>query len=35
VFDRPATFAIFMWLDGTSGDEELFTLPRLVAIEIL
>jgi ureidoglycolate lyase len=34
VCDRPATFAICMWLDGTSGDEEFFTLPRPVAIEI-
>lgn len=22
VFDRPATFAVFMWRDGSSGDEE-------------
>ena len=34
VFDRPGTFAIFMWLDGTNGDEEFFTLPQPVPIDI-
>ena len=34
VFDRPGTFAISMWLDGTSGDEEFFTLPQPVEIDI-
>lgn len=26
VLDRPGRFAIFMWLDGTTGDEEFVTL---------
>jgi ureidoglycolate lyase len=26
VLDRPARFAVFMWLDGTSGDEEFVTV---------
>lgn len=34
VFDRPGTFAIYMWLDGTTGDEEFFSLPQPVAIPI-
>lgn len=34
VFDRPGSFAIYMWLDGTNGDEEFFTLPQPVAIDI-
>jgi len=34
VFDRPGTFAIFMWLDGTNGDEEFFTLPQPLEIDI-
>lgn len=34
VFDRPGTFAIYMWLDGTVGDEEFFTLPKPIAIDI-
>ena len=27
ILDRPASFAIFMWLEGGKGDEEFFTLP--------
>ena len=34
VFDRPGTFAIYMWLDGTNGDEEFFTLRTPVPIDI-
>lgn len=34
VFDRPGTFAIFMWLDGTNGDEEFFPLAAPVPIAI-
>ena len=34
VFDRPGTFALFMWLDGGKTDEEFFTLPTPVAIDI-
>ena len=34
VFDRPGAFAIVMWLDGTNGDEEFFTLPQPVEIDI-
>ena len=34
VFDRPGTFAIYMWLDGTNGDEEFFTLPSPIAIDV-
>jgi ureidoglycolate lyase len=28
VLDRPARFAVFMWLDGSSTDEEFVTLDR-------
>lgn len=34
VFDRPGTFALFMWLDGGKTDEEFFTLSTPVAIDI-
>jgi ureidoglycolate lyase len=34
VFDRPAAFAIYMWLDGTAGDEEFFTLSQPLQVEI-
>jgi ureidoglycolate lyase len=34
VFDRPGIFAIYMWLDGTSGDEEFFTLARPMNVDI-
>ena len=27
VFERPARFAVFMWRDGTSGDEEFVSVP--------
>ena len=30
--DRPASFAIFMWLDGGRGDEEFADLPHPVTI---
>jgi len=33
VLDRPATFAIFMWLDGGRGDEEFVDLPAPVAVD--
>jgi ureidoglycolate lyase len=26
ILDRPAAFAVFMWLEGGNGDEEFFTL---------
>lgn len=29
VLDRPADFAIFMWRDGSKGDEEFVTVPEL------
>lgn len=29
VLDRPASFAIFMWRDGSTGDEEFVTVPEL------
>jgi ureidoglycolate lyase len=32
VLDRPASFAVFMWLEGGKGDEEFFTLPTAVTI---
>jgi ureidoglycolate lyase len=32
ILDRPASFAVFMWRDGSSGDEEFFTLPAPVTI---
>ena len=32
VLDRPAAFAVFMWLDGSKGDEEFVTLPTPVTI---
>ncbi|MEQ1612524.1 MAG: ureidoglycolate lyase [Hyphomicrobiaceae bacterium] len=34
VFDRPGTFALFMWLDGSKTDEEFFTLPTPMLVEI-
>lgn len=30
VLDRPASFAIFMWRDGSAGDEEFVTVPELM-----
>jgi ureidoglycolate lyase len=30
--DRPARFAVFMWLDGGSGDEEFVDLPAPITI---
>jgi ureidoglycolate lyase len=33
IFDRPAAFAIYMWLEGGKGDEEFFTLPTPVRID--
>jgi ureidoglycolate lyase len=32
IFDRPASFAVFMWLEGGKGDEEFFTLPAPTTI---
>jgi ureidoglycolate lyase len=32
ILDRPASFAVFMWLEGCRGDEEFFTLPAPVTI---
>ena len=32
ILDRPACFAIYMWLEGSNGDEEFFTLPAAVTI---
>jgi ureidoglycolate lyase len=32
ILDRPATFAIFMWLAGGNGDEEFVTLREPVTI---
>jgi ureidoglycolate lyase len=32
ILDRPASFAVYMWLDGGKGDEEFFTLPAPVSI---
>ena len=32
ILDRPAAFAIYMWLVGGEGDEEFFTLPAPVTI---
>jgi len=32
ILDRPAEFAVYMWLDGGKGDEEFFTLPEPVTI---
>jgi ureidoglycolate lyase len=32
IFDRPASFAVFMWLEGGKGDEEFFTLPAPATI---
>jgi ureidoglycolate lyase len=32
IIERPAAFAIFMWLEGGTGDEEFFTLPQPVTI---
>jgi len=32
ILDRPACFAVYMWLEGSKGDEEFFTLPAAVTI---
>ena len=32
VLGRPGLFAISMWLDGSAGDEEFFTLPEPVRV---
>ena len=32
IFDQPASFAVFMWLEGGKGDEEFFTLPAPATI---
>jgi ureidoglycolate lyase len=32
ILDRPAEFAVYMWLDDGKGDEEFFTLPEPVTI---
>lgn len=32
IVERPASFAIFMWLEGGKGDEEFFTLAEPVTI---
>jgi ureidoglycolate lyase len=32
ILDRPAAFAVYMWLEGGKGDEEFFTLPAPVTI---
>jgi ureidoglycolate lyase len=32
IVEQPAVFAIFMWLEGGTGDEEFFTLPQPVTI---
>ena len=32
IVERPASFAIFMWLEGGKGDEEFFTLAEPVMI---
>jgi ureidoglycolate lyase len=32
IFDRPAAFAVYMWLEGGKGDEEFFALPAAVTI---
>ena len=34
IFDKPATFAVFMWLTRGTGDEEFFTLPEPVQITL-
>lgn len=34
ILDRPAAFAIYMWLDGGKGDEEFFTLPAPVTVAV-
>jgi ureidoglycolate lyase len=34
VLDRPARFAIFMWRDGSAGDEEFVTLARPFAVTL-
>jgi ureidoglycolate lyase len=34
VLDRPARFAIFMWLDGSKTDEEFVTLDRPMTVTI-
>lgn len=33
VFDRPAVFAVYMWLVGGVGDEEFSTLPEPVTVD--
>ena len=32
ILDRPAAFAVYMWLDGGKKDEEIFALPASVTI---
>jgi ureidoglycolate lyase len=32
ILDRPAAFAVYMWLDGGRGDEEFFDLPAPVTV---
>jgi ureidoglycolate lyase len=32
ILDRPAAFAVYMWLEGGKGDEEFFTLPTPVTV---
>ena len=32
ILDRPAAFAVYMWLDGGKGDEEFFILPAPITI---
>ncbi|MBM3809782.1 MAG: ureidoglycolate hydrolase [Acidimicrobiia bacterium] len=34
VLDRPARFAVFMWRDGTSADEEFVTLAAPFTVEV-
>jgi ureidoglycolate lyase len=33
VFDKPARLNVFMWLDGTAGDEEIVPVPPFVVRE--
>jgi ureidoglycolate lyase len=34
VLDRPARFAIFMWLDGSNADEEFVTLDQPFVVDV-
>jgi ureidoglycolate lyase len=34
VLDAPAAFAVLMWRDGTSGDEEFVSLPAALTIHV-